>query len=317
MISDPQKAIISVVIPFFNEEENIPSLVDELQKAAGNLRHVDLEVVFVDDGSKDGSLEHLKRRTAVFRSVRIVRLSRNFGSQAALRAGILYAKGSYVVFFPADMQYSFDLIAGLYEKCREGYDLAIAERADTEDGWVERLTSWLYARLLRKFTLIDFPKKGFDVAMFNGKVQAELIRHIEANSSIGLQMLSLGFKRTTVPCYRTQRRSGRSKWTLRKKIKLFIDSFVAFTNAPIRFISIAGIFITIIGLFWAIFVLGRSLFFHGLSPREPILIPFLLLGFGLTNVSLGIIAEYLWRTLDESRKRPVFVIDEIIEPKET
>jgi dolichol-phosphate mannosyltransferase len=143
----------------------------------------------------------------------------------------------------------------------------------------------------------------------------QLNTNIEANSSIFLQILTLGYKQTTIEYDKKIRAKGKSKWTLSKKIKLFIDSFVAFSYAPIRFVTVIGILLFFTGIIWSTYLIIRKLTYNDLESGWPALVSILLMGFGITNISLGIIAEYLWRTLDASRKRPVFIIDNIIELK--
>ena len=149
--------------------------------------------------------------------------------------------------------------------------------------------------------------------MFNAKIRDNLNRHIEANSSIFLQILNMGYRFTLITCNYKERAKGKSKWTLGKKVKLFIDSFVAFSFAPIRFISVLGILLAVLGFLFGLSVVIIRLFhLYPLSLGWPTLVSVLTIGFGITNISLGIIAEYLWRTLDAARDRPVFLIDEEI-----
>jgi dolichol-phosphate mannosyltransferase len=166
---------------------------------------------------------------------------------------------------------------------------------------------------MKKFAFSNFPEKGFDIVMFNKKVAAQVNRNVEANSSIFLQILGMGFRQASISYKKRERKSGVSKWTLSKKIKLFIDSFVAFSYAPIRMVTIIGISMFFVGLIWTVYIIVRKIFFHDLASGWPALMSILMIGFGITNISLGIIAEYLWRTLDASRKRPVFIIDKIVE----
>jgi dolichol-phosphate mannosyltransferase len=147
--------------------------------------------------------------------------------------------------------------------------------------------------------------------MFNRKVADEVNKNVEANSSIFLQILGLGFRQESISYKKRERQTGVSKWTLSKKIKLFIDSFVAFSYAPIRFVTIVGIIFFIVGMIWTLYIVIRKIFFQDLAAGWPALMSILMIGFGITNISLGIIAEYLWRTLDASRKRQVYIIDEI------
>jgi len=306
---------ISVIIPFLNEMENLDKLVEELNKYISTLKDKKVEVIFVDDGSTDGSSQKLQELQHIHYAPVIIRLSKNFGSHAALRAGILHAKGQCITFMPADLQDPLELIEQLYEKCREGNDIVWAARKHVKVSLSEKLFSRIYAGLMRRFAISNYPPHGFDIVMFNEKIKERLNNHIEGNSSIFLQILSFGFKNTSITYDKKERTAGKSKWTFSKKIKLFIDSFVAFSYAPIRLITTTGIAMAILGFIWAIYIIVRTILKGDLNPGWPSLISILMFGFGITNISLGIIAEYLWRTLDVSRGRQVFIIDEMINIK--
>lgn len=304
---------VSLIIPFLNEEENVPALVAALNRYISSLKDLKLEVLFVDDGSDDASVEMLRKSSHEAYDAKVISLSKNYGSHAALRAGILHAKGRRITFLPADLQDPPELIELLFAEADQGNDIVWAAREQVNTGAFERMFSSLYAWLMRKFAMPNYPPKGFDVVMFNQKVQDELNQHIEAHSSIFLQILGLGFRGSSISYHKQARKSGKSKWTVSKKIKLLIDSFVAFSYAPIRFVSLAGIGLALAGFSWALYIIFRYLFFRDLNPGWPALVSILMMGFGLTNISLGIIAEYLWRTLDVSRNRPVFIIDTVLE----
>jgi dolichol-phosphate mannosyltransferase len=244
---------------------------------------------------------------------RLISLSQNFGSHAALRAGILHARGTYITFIYADLQDPVENITAMYEKVLSGNDIVWAHRAETDNSLFERTFSKFYSRLMKKYVNKAYPAKGFDVVIFNQKVAVELNKNVESNSSIFLQILNLGFKQDFIEYKKSARKAGKSKWTMAKKIKLFIDSFVAFSFFPIRLVSYVGIIFFIIGVIWSAYIIVRKLVFDDLAAGWPALMSILMIGFGITNISLGIIAEYLWRTLDASRKRPVFIIDKIIE----
>ena len=196
---------------------------------------------------------------------------------------------------------------------KEGNDIVWAHREDTTTSWSEKVFSSGYTFLMRKFAFKNFPDKGFDIVMFNRKVAKEITKNIEANSSIFLQILGLGFRQESISYKKRERKTGNSKWTFAKKVELLIDSFVAFSFAPIRLVSIIGIIFFVCGILWTAYIIFRKLVFDDLASGSPALLSILMIGFGITNISLGVISEYLWRTLDASRKRPVFVIDEIIE----
>jgi dolichol-phosphate mannosyltransferase len=278
---------ISIIIPFLNEEENIPFLTESLNSYFSSNKEYETEVLFVNDGSTDNSVEVLKKQKHKVYDCKIISLSKNFGSHAALRAGILTATGTHICFMYADLQDPLNLIDKLFEESKKDNDICWATREETESGFIEKTFSKTYSYMMQKYAISTYPEKGFDIVMFNKKVQSQINQNIEANSSIFLQ--------------------------IRKKIKLFVDSFVAFSYAPIRFVTVIGILLFFLGLLWSAYLIIRKLVHNDLDSGWPALVSILMLGFGITNISLGIIAEYLWRTLDSSRKRPVFIINDIVE----
>jgi glycosyltransferase involved in cell wall biosynthesis len=305
--------LVSVIIPIFNEYEGVPFLVESLNQFFGEHTDLNAEVIFVNDGSKDNTVQRLSEMKHVTYKAKVISFSRNFGSHAALRAGISHASGEYICFNYADLQDPLELIIQMKNLMDQGNDIIWAQRESTKVSWGERTFSKFYAYLMQKFAFKNFPEKGFDIVMFNKKVAAEVNKNVEANSSIFLQILGMGFRQTSITYKKRERKTGVSKWTLSKKIKLFIDSFVAFSYAPIRFVTIVGIIFFFVGILWTTYIIVRKIFFHDLAAGWPALMSILMIGFGITNISLGIIAEYLWRTLDASRKRQVFIIDEIKE----
>ena len=306
------KTDISVIVPFLNEEDNIHDLCRALDGYAQD-KPYRLEVLFVDDGSTDRSVERLREYPFSSIQAKILRLSKNYGSHAALRAGVGRAQSEYCMFFSADLQEPVELIGLLYDKIQEGYDLVGVQKGEVRISAFEKAFSHTYARLIQKHAVASFPLGGINNVMFNAKIRDNLNRHIEANSSIFLQILNMGYRFTLITCNYRERAKGKSKWTLGKKVKLFIDSFVAFSFAPIRFISVLGILLAVLGFLFGLSVVIIRLFhLYPLSLGWPTLVSVLTIGFGITNISLGIIAEYLWRTLDAARDRPVFLIDEEI-----
>ena len=304
---------ISIIIPLFNEADGIPGLVQTLNDFFKENNKVPVEILFVNDGSTDNSFQVLQLQTFEHYDVQLISFSKNFGSHAALRAGIQRAGNEYITFMYADLQDPLELVIRLYEKQQEGYDIVWGNRRNTQNSYFETTFSRFYAFLMQKFAFDNFPDKGFDIVFFNHKIKEELDRNIESNSNIFLQILGMGFKQASIFYDKRERKTGKSKWTISKKIKLLIDSFVAFSYAPIRFVSFVGILFFLIGIFWTIYIVSRKLLYNDIASGWPMLTSILLLGFGITNIGLGIIAEYLWRTLDASRKRPVFIIDEIID----
>jgi polyisoprenyl-phosphate glycosyltransferase len=301
---------ISVIIPFLNESDNIADLCNCLENYAKDKQY-NLELVFVDDGSKDNSVELLKVYKFKYTKAKIISLSKNFGSHSALRAGISKATSDICMFFSADLQEPVELVELLYRKLEEGYDLVCAQKREVKVSFFERLFSRGYAKLIKKYAVKSFPLGGVNNIMFNRKIKNNLNTHIEANSSIFLQIIDMGYKMTIVDCDYNERKKGKSKWTLGKKIKLLIDSFVAFSFFPIRMVSALGITLSMLGVIFGLLIIAAKVFnLVTFSLGWPTLISVLLFGFGATNISLGIIAEYLWRAYDSSRGRATFIINE-------
>jgi glycosyltransferase involved in cell wall biosynthesis len=306
---------ISVISPFFNEAGNIENYISSVNKYFVD-KPYSAEIILVDDGSSDNSIQLLKNQSYGNYDLKLVKLSRNFGAQAAVRAGIKHSTGDYITFLPADLQDPLNLIDRSLEKVLgNNADIVYAFRKTTNNSFLESTFSKFYSYMMRKFVNINFPGKGFDIVFFNKKVKYNLDQNIELNSSIQLQILTLGYVAESIYYDKQERKIGKSKWTFSKKMKLFIDSFVAFSFAPIRLVSMVGISFFIIGIFWTAYIILRKLIFNDLASGWPALMSILTIGFGITNISLGIIAEYLWRTLDASRKRPLFIIDEVIQLK--
>jgi len=289
----------------------MPMLAAECTAFCQRYPQLRFEFLLVNDGSTDNSLSVIRDLTFP-EGTRLISLSRNFGSHAALRAGMQYANGEYVSFLYADLQDPIDNVSLLYGVALSGKDIVWGVRKSVELGPVERWFSRSYADLMRRFVNPMFPERGFDIVLMSRKVTDEMNRNVESNSSVFLQLLGLGFSQGEVIYEKRRRSIGRSKWTLSKKIKLLVDSFIAFSYAPIRFVTYAGLFFFLVGLGWTLYITIRKIMYDDLASGWPMLTSILFLGFGLTNISLGIIAEYLWRTLDAARRRPVFVIDRVM-----
>jgi glycosyltransferase involved in cell wall biosynthesis len=306
--------LVSIIIPVYNEGESVTTLLTTIQEHYKK-RSFEFEVILVNDGSVDETKAKILNFNDVQFDCQLITFTKNYGSHSAIKAGFLHARGDYAVYLPADLQITFETIEKMYLTALSGYEVVTAVRFENNIGRVEKIFSRIYSSLMRRFVIANFPNEGLETLLINKKVRAVLNANMEDNSSFALQILSFGFKNKFIPIEKNSRKQGKSKWTISKKIKLLIDSFVAFSYAPIRFVTMVGIFLFIAGLLFSAYLIVRKLIYNDLVSGWPMLISILTIGFGITNISLGIIAEYLWRTLDSSRKRPVFIIDEIIDLK--
>lgn len=304
---------ISIIIPFLNEEENLPLLFEKLEESFSKVKEK-IQVIFVDDGSTDQSLELLKAYKPANFSKKIIKLSKNYGSHAAIRSGLLYCDGDFSTFLSADLQEDPVNISDFYRYCvNSSADVAILYREENKSTLFEKVFSKIYVKLVRLLVASNFPDKNITNFIISNKVRQILNNNIMSNSSIFLQIFSLGFKQVFIPYEQFARHHGKSKWTFSKKVKLFVDSFVSFSYTPLRFITIAGFTFFILGVLYLLFILANYLLAEKQQTGWPSIISVILIGFGFTNISLGVISEYLWRIFDNSKKSPVFIVEEVYE----
>ncbi|WP_433747663.1 glycosyltransferase family 2 protein [Paenibacillus amylolyticus] len=303
----------SIVVPIYYNELNIPLTIPRLQKLQNLMPECDLEFVFVDDGSKDKSLELLLEARNQDSRIKVIKLSRNFGSMSAIQAGLKYTTGECVGVIAADLQDPPEMFREMLDYWKTGKKIVLGTRADREESFSQKLFSNTYYYFLEKLALKDYPKGGFDFLLIDRQVVQEILHIEEKNTNVMSLIFWLGHDQAQIPYIRQERKLGKSRWTLAKKVKLFVDSFVSFSYAPIRFMSMIGFSTAILSILYGVFVVIST--FFGIIELQGwttiiALITFLL---GIIMVMLGIIGEYLWRILDESRKRPSYVIDETFE----
>ncbi|MHC1749545.1 MAG: glycosyltransferase family 2 protein [Cellulosilyticaceae bacterium] len=301
---------LSIIVPVYFNEENIPLLYPQLKKFIIDNNKFDYEIVFVDDGSQDNSYQELLKLTQIDPNIKVIKLAKNFGSHTAILAGLSYCTGDCATSIAADLQDPPEIILEMFGKWLNGSKVVLAVRADREESRVQKFFSNTYYKLMKKFALKDMPEGGFDCFLIDRKVINILSQLEEKNTSIMGQILWCGFKPEKIYYVRKKREVGESKWTLSKKIKLFVDSFMAFSYFPIRFISSLGFIIAGAGFIYGIIIILNK-FING-TPIQgwTSLMVMMLFLFGINMVMLGILGEYLWRNFDETRKRPVFIIEE-------
>ena len=307
-----QKKIISIVIPVYYNEPNLPDTIPQLLALASDLPVYDLELVFVDDGSQDRSLEILLGAQKQFsRQIKVVKLTRNFGTMAALQAGLTVATGDCVGVIAADLQDPPELFLEMVRYWEGGVKAIFAVRSDREESFLQKTFSNLYYALIHRFAVPGYPSGGFDFFLVDHQVVEEVNKIHEKNTNLMTLIFWLGYQAVFIPYVRRKRTKGKSRWTLAKKVKLFVDTFVSFSYFPIRLFSFLGIIYAVLS-----FTYGLVIFFSWLTFGIPVQgwVPMMLvLTFtaGLQMTLLGILGEYLWRTLDESRGRPFYVIDTV------
>jgi len=303
---------ISLVIPAYNEEENLENLYRELIPVMESLDK-SVEILFVDDGSTDHSFEMIKRLHERDERVKGISLSRNFGHQVALVAGLENASGEVVVMMDADFQHPPEVIKTLYRKYKEGYDIVNTRRLQTEGIlFFKRFSSWCYYKLINLLSDVRIEASSSDFRLMNRRSVEAFLQFQEKNRFNRGLISWMGFKQDVVEYKAPPRIRGRSKYTMRKMLSFGLDGVTSFSSKPLRISFYTGFLIFLAGVAYAIYVIINH--FKGLTIpgwTSTVLIILLIGGFQL--LSLGIIGEYIARIYNESKSRPIYFLKDKVE----
>jgi dolichol-phosphate mannosyltransferase len=305
---------ISVVIPIFNEQPNLPQLFSRLTASLAACTP-SYELVFVDDGSRDGSLDLIRRFQATDRRVRAISFSRNFGHQAALTAGIEHARGRAVILMDGDLQDPPEVLPELIARWREGFETVYTVKARRRERWSRRLLFWSFYRLIRLVSDIELPLDAGIFSLLDRRVVDALRSMPERNRYLsGLRAWS-GFRQTAVMFERAARPDGAaSRQTSGRLTKLALDGIFSFSHIPIRLVSVSGVFVSIVTFLGAMTIVGIKLFTTLAIPGwASIMVTVAFLG-GVQLITVGIVGEYVGRIYDEVKQRPMFFVREVLEP---
>lgn len=301
---------ISIIIPVYYSADTLMLLYEDM-KAKILDKLGDYEIVMVDDGSGDNSWEVMNQIRDLDENVKCVKLSRNFGEHPAILAGLTQCTGDCAVTKQADLQEDSELILDMYESWKAGNKVVLAVRKERDEGAVKKFFANLYYAIVRKTVDKSMPEGGFDCYLLDRQVIKVIELLDEKNSALTLQVLWAGFKTDKIYFHRKDREIGQSRYTLAKKVKLAMDSMMSFSYFPIKFMSGVGATFAIISFIWIIEVLIER-FVTGIPVQGwATLMCLILFSTGLILLMLGVLGEYLWRTLDASRNRPVFLVDEV------
>lgn len=308
--------VFSIVVPVYQNEENLGETIPALLALEEHLPQFKLELVFVNDGSTDNSYAKLKEFQGKYPDrIVLVNLTRNFGQTPAIREGLRVASGDCVGITSADLQDPPELFLKMLAVWEKGVKLVIAERESREEKKTHSFISSLYWRMVSKYAVKGFPVGGFDFCILDRQVCDDVNSVGERNTSIFPLIFWLGYSHEVIPYTRRIRSKGRSQWTLAKKITLTINTFINFTYLPVKLMTVMGGLTSFVAIAYATFIfLRRIIWGVEIEGWTTIVILTSVLG-GLILLSLGIIGEYLWRILDESRNRPEVVVDEVIRPE--
>lgn len=304
---------LSIVVAAYNEEGNLPLLYQRVCALDWTVLGLEVEFIFVDDHSRDGTPRVLRELAAQDPRVKVLRFAKNFGSHKAFTAGLEHATGDAAVILAADLQDPPETIPQLVAKWREGAKTVWAVRAEREGvSFSDKLFARFYYWLMRKFADVQPPREGADFLLVDRCVLNELRGSPEKNTSVLLLILWMGFPQAHITYTKAARHSGRSNWTFSKKLKLAIDSLASFSYAPIRIASLMGVLFGFTGFVYAVIVAARAIWWGSPVQGWPALMCVVLITAGIQLLILGVLGEYLWRTYEESRHRPRYIIEERI-----
>ncbi len=299
----------SVVVPVYKNRESLRAVIDRLEALASTLDGT-LEAVFVVDGSPDESAAFLREQLPKSSLVtQLICHSRNFGSFAAIRTGFLAARGDYVAAMAADLQEPVELVRTFFEKLATGkWDVAVGTRTSRDDPGLSKAASSAYWRFYRHFVQKDMPVGGVDIFACTSQVAQNFATLEESNSSLVGLLFWLGYRRIDVPYARAEREHGTSGWTMRKKVRYLLDSVFSFTSLPITLILTVGLVGAAAALV-AAFVVFISWILGAITvPGYSALMLVLLFATGSILFALGIVGTYVWRTFENTKKRPSSIV---------
>ena len=308
---------ISIIIPAYNEEEALPALMERITKFADDTKDYDFEFLFVNDGSKDRTIELIKEYREKDKRVCYVDFARNFGKETAMKAGIDYATGDAVVFLDADLQDPPEIITEMIKYWEEGYDDVYAQRKSRKgETWMKKFTSKMYYKVLQDLTNVPIQRDTGDFRLLDRRCVNALKVMKESQRNSKSMFSWIGYKKKAIFYDRDPRVAGKTKWDYSKLINLAIDGITSFTTSPLRISTFIAIPTFLILFVYFIYVIAKSFIVH--QPIQAFQATILLILFfsGIQIMLFGIVGEYLGRIFNETKNRPLYLVNEYNGEKE-
>lgn len=306
-----EKQLISIVVPVFNESEVIDVFYQRCKSVFNFLESFNYEIIFVDDGSKDDSYAKMIRLADSDQNVKIIKFSRNFGHQIAITAGMDFASGDAVVIIDADLQDPPEVMKDFIMKWEEGYDVVYGVRETREgENRMKLLTASVFYRMLKAFTRIDIPVDTGDFRLLSKKAVSHLRELREHDRFVRGLVSWIGFKQTAVHYHRDKRYAGETKYPYRKMVKFALDGITSFSSVPLKLATILGYITSIFAFIYACTVFIQKALGITVQGWATIMVGMLFIG-GVQLICLGIIGEYIARIFNQTKKRPMYIVDEM------
>lgn len=305
-------SLISIVIPVLNEADNLDALIARVGAVMDGL-DVRWEIVFVDDGSTDATLAAIRRANGRDARIRAVSLSRNFGKEIAIAAGLRHARGDAAVIMDADLQHPPELVCDFLARWREGYQVVYGQRLErVADSAVRRLFAGVFYRLFNALVRTDIPAGAGDFRLLDRKA-IDAMNAIRETSRFNKGLFSwIGFRSIGVPYHVAERAAGTTKWSLRRLARFALDGLTSFSTLPLRVWSLLGLAVSLTAFAYAAVFMIKTLVLGIDVPGFPTLIIAVMFFSGVQLISLGVIGEYLGRVYEEVKARPLYIIAEEI-----
>lgn len=313
-----EKKLVTILVPAYNEQDVLYMLYERLSNIMNSLTNYDFEVLLVNDGSKDDTLKIMKDLRAKDQRICYLNLSRNYGKETAMIAGLDYSKGDCVIIIDADLQDPPELIPEMLKYWEEGYDDVYAKRKSRKgESFLKKFTSKMYYKMLQSVTNIEIQKDTGDFRLLDRRC-VEALKSIRESQRYTKGLFSwIGYNKKEILFDRDPRAAGQTKWNYGKLINLSIDGLTSFTTAPLRWAAVIGILVSLAGFIYMIAIIIKTLVYGIDVPGySSTMVVILFLG-GIQLIFLGVIGEYLGRTFNESKGRPIYFIDRYNDEKET
>lgn len=308
MNADTANKLISIVVPVFNEKKVIEVFFNTLTKTLNEINY-EFEMIFVDDGSQDQTLEILRHLKDSDQRVAIVELSRNFGKEIALTAGLDHSKGDAVIVMDADLQDPPDLIPQLIDAWQDGFEVVYATRVSRKgESWARRFTAHQFYRVIGKISHVEIPQNTGDFRLLGREAVDALVKFREQHRFMKGLFSWIGYAQTAVPFQRQSRYAGESKWNYWKLWNFALEGITSFTTAPLRIATYLGLLTASGAFIYGAFVIVETLISGNPVAGYPSLLVIILFLGGVQLIGIGIIGEYLGRVFDETKQRPLYLV---------
>lgn len=302
---------ISLIIPVYNEEENIVVFYDRVICVLDRIANISFEILFVNDGSTDNSLNIIKDISCRDQRVKYIDFSRNFGHQIAVSAGLDFVKGDIVIIIDADLQDPPELIPRMIEKYNEGFQVVYAKRNQRDgESWLKLITAKAFYKILQKITSVNIPVDVGDFRLLDRKIVEVLKEMPERHKFLRGQIAWIGFNQTFISYDREKRHGGETGYTYKKMFRLAMDGITAFSDFPLRLATIMGFFVSFIAFLIMLYALWSKFIWNNAVPGwTSLMISFMFIG-GVQLICVGLLGEYIGRMGDNIKSRPLYIIKE-------